>query len=110
MMVESSTELRWLERKRYHNGLAWDFPHPHKIGAKAGHPLCNEDDATVEECERPILSSTCQCSTYRRDSAPTSRLRDRGSREFESRGQLINLLAFDSTLSRSEEELEPPQM
>src|ERR1700755_864818 len=46
----------------------------------------------------------------KRDSAPTSRRRDRGSREFESRGQLINLLAFDSTLSRREEEPEPPQM
>src|SRR6201990_1791993 len=67
MMVESSTELRWLERKRYHNGLAWDFPHPHKIGAKAGHPLYNEDDATVGECERPIPSSTCHCSTYRKE-------------------------------------------
>ena len=67
MKEESSTEERWLERRRYHNGLAWDFRHPHRIDAKAGHPLCNEDDATVEECERPIHSSTCHCSTYRKE-------------------------------------------
>jgi hypothetical protein len=66
MMVESSTEQRWLERRRHHNGSAWGFLHPHKTGAKAGHPLCNEDDATVEECERPIPSSTFHCSTYRK--------------------------------------------
>src|SRR6201990_3423592 len=62
-MVENFTEYRWLERMRYHNGLAWDFLRPHKIGAKAGHPSCNEDDATVEKCEMPIPSSTCHCST-----------------------------------------------
>ena len=52
MMVKSTTGQKWLEGRRHHNELEWGFPLPQKIGGKAGHPLCNEADATVEECER----------------------------------------------------------
>src|ERR1700755_1549070 len=98
-MAESSTEQKWLERRRHHNGLACGFLHPHEIGAIAGQPLCNEDDPTGEECERRIPLSTYP---WKRDSAPTSRRRDKGSRKFENRGQLINHITLDSTLSKRE--------
>ena len=82
MMVESSTEQKWLERRRYHNGLAWDFLRPHRIGEKAGHSLCNEDDATVKECERSVPSSNYHCSTYRKEivrQGHVAEIRDQGS-------------------------------
>src|SRR5678815_246133 len=66
-MARSSTEQKWLERRRHHNERVWDFRCSRKIHARAWHPLYYEGDAMEVECERPTPLSIYRCNTYRKE-------------------------------------------
>src|SRR5678815_5039305 len=109
-MEENSTEQRWKEKRKHRSVLAWSYRYPHKTHAQTQHPLCYAGAVKVVVRELQVPSSICRCGTYRkRDKAPTSRRKDRGSSEVQSTEQFISLLAFYSTLSKSRVKPEPPR-
>src|SRR5678816_4934714 len=66
-MARSSTEQKWLERRRHHNEQVWDFQCSRQMYARAWHPLYCEGDAMEVECEWPTPLSIYRCSTYRKE-------------------------------------------